>query len=351
MINGIKRKRAPRHGGEPEEASALPQSVVLSAVSAVPDYCDVIDAHVRDVIDQTDGAARSIVRQMVEVDSLAEVMVGDIGRLAGLLNRTEAHLGRVSDSNDQLVERLISFILHRDQQIRELIGQMRELGQHVTRIEEANSATGSQALDAMGGSLGEGEAGKGSPAVAGEVCRREQHLAEAAHGIGNSITDLTRRLDEALSEDVSFQNGGDLIRPAGETAMTRRLDSIANAQRDVSRMASDMLRDTANAADQVRLTSDALFRKTIGAMAHVQFQDICRQMLEHISGTVADVRRQHDDLSAYARGELEGEELLKRAIQVDDLRAKHVMSRQRTTHASLTGAESETSPEPQIELF
>jgi methyl-accepting chemotaxis protein len=203
----------------------------------------------------------------------------------------------------------------------------------------------------MADSVEAGAAGGGFAPVADEVRRLTQRSAEVAHEVGSSIADLTSRLDVVLSEDADFQDRDRRFPPAAETAMTRRLGRIASAQRDVSRMAGDILHETAHAADQVRLSSDALFKTTIGAMAHVQFQDISRQMLEHVSGAVADVRRQYEDLSAYARGELAGEEMLERAIQVEDLRAKHVMSRQRTTHASRTGAEVETTAEPQIELF
>src|SRR5206468_13071663 len=114
-----------------------------------------------------------------------------------------------------------------------------------------------------------------------------------------------------------------------ESAMTRRLAGIADAQQEMSRMVGGILQDTVNAAEQVEHSSDALTSETTGAVGHVQFQDICRQMLEHVAGAVADVRRQSEDLLGYADGAVPADQVLHRVIDVDELRSRHVMGRQR----------------------
>ena len=87
-------------------------------------------------------------------------------------------------------------------------------------------------------------------------------------------------------------------------------------------------------------------------MGHVQFQDISRQMLEHVAEAIGDVRRQSEDVLAYAEGELTADAVRDRAIRVEDLRERHVMGRQRVTHASSTGGETAApAAEPVIELF
>jgi methyl-accepting chemotaxis protein len=75
-------------------------------------------------------------------------------------------------------------------------------------------------------------------------------------------------------------------------------------------------------------------------------------MLEHVAAAVGDVRRQSEDVIAYAEGELTAEAIRDRAIRVEDLQERHVMGRQRTTHASSTGGETaQQAAEPVIELF
>lgn len=335
---------------EPEDERPR-ADVLAAALDPIPSYCDVVDAHVRDVIDQTGEAAEAIVQQLVKVDSLAEVMSGDVSQLAGTLGRTESELSHVSSSNDQLVGRLISYFLQRDFQIRNLVEQMRELDQHVKQIEEVSRATNILALNAMIEAVRAGEAGEGFSVVADEVRKLAHRSAEAAHGIGTSIGDLTAKLDGVLSDDTQFDRSPDIPPMGEETAMTRRLGGIADAQREMSEMVAGILKDTVNAAEQVQNSSAALIAETTGAVGHVQFQDISRQMLEHVQEAVADVRRQSEDVVAYAAGTLTEEELLDRVISVEALRAKHVMSRQRTTHAEHTGGAAPTDTEPLIELF
>jgi methyl-accepting chemotaxis protein len=335
---------------EPEEQN-LRADVVVAALDPVPSYCDVVDAHVRDVIEQTGDAAHAIVEQLVKVDTLAEVMAGDVSQLAGTLSRTETELSQVSASNDQLVGRLISYFLHRDFQIRTLVDQMRELDQHVKQIEEVSRATNILALNAMIEAVRAGEAGEGFSVVADEVRKLARRSAEAAQGIGSSIGDLTAKLDAVLSDDSQFDRSQDAPPMTEETAMTRRLGGIANAQREMSEMVTGILKDTVTAAEQVQRSSAALTAETTGAVGHVQFQDISRQMLEHVADAVADIRRQSEDVANYAHGVLTEEELMARVISVEDLRAKHVMSRQRTTHDTQTGGAAETGVEPLIELF
>ncbi|GAA2862943.1 hypothetical protein Acy02nite_53070 [Actinoplanes cyaneus] len=342
-----------RHSQAPEESEqrGVRGDVVAEALEPIPAFCEVIDGHVKDVIDQTGEAAHAIVQQMVKVDSLAEVMAGDVSQLAGTLTRTEKELSQVSSSNDQLVGRLISYFLYRDHQIRALVDQMRDLNEHVTQIEQVSRATNILALNAMIEAVRAGEAGEGFSVVADEVRKLAHRSSEAAHGIGSSIADLTAKLDGVLSDDTQFDRAQEFPANDEDTAMTRRLGGIANAQREMSEMVSGILRDTIAAARQVQQSSDTLVSETTQAVGHVQFQDISRQMLEHVAEAVADVRRQAEAVSGYARGEISAEAIRDGAINVEDLRAKHVMARQRFTHAAQTGIAEQDANEPLIELF
>lgn len=325
--------------------------VVAAAVDGIPAYCEVIDGHLRDVIEQTGEAAEAIVHQLVEVDSMAEAMAGDVDRLAGTLSRTEIELSRVTSSNDRLVGRLIAHFRNRDTRIRNLADQMREVDQHVKQIEQVSRATNLLALNAMVDVVRAGEAGEHFSVVADEVRDLAHRSAEAAHGIGSSIGDLTARLDGVLSDDSRFDRDTGRPPASEETVMTRRLGGIADAQREMSKMVTGILKDTVTAATQVQRSCSALIAETTGAVGHVQFQDISRQMLEHVADAVADVRRQCEDVASYCRDALTEETLLARVISVADLRAKHVMSAQRSTYAQQTGGAVNEGDEPLIELF
>ena len=349
MASLLRRLTAPTEAPAEERAH---DAVVADALRAVPEFCEVVDAHVGDVIEQTGEAAEAIVQQLVKVDSLADVMSGDVARLAGALSRTETELHQATGSNDQLVARLVRYFLYRDDKIHELVAEMRGLRQHVSEIEEVSRATNILALNAMIEAVRAGDAGEGFAVVADEVRKLADRSAKAANGIGSSISDLTTRLDAVLSDDSQWERMDDEPdRAAPDTAMTRRLTGIADAQREMSDLMAGILRDTVETAQQVRDSSDALSAETTGAVGHVQFQDITRQMLEHVAHAVADVRRQAEDVISYAEGALPAEEVRDRMISVEELRSRHVMGRQRATHASRTGGPAEADSTPVIELF
>jgi len=343
---------APSAAATEDDQQPVRAEIVAAAVRPIPEYCEVVDAHVHDVIEQTDEAARSIMEQLVKVDSMAEVMAGDVKQLAGALGRTQDQVSEVTEANDRLVDRLIRYFLHRDDQIRTLVEEMRALNQHVAEIDQVSRATNILALNAMIEAVRAGDAGEGFAVVADEVRKLADRSAKAAHGIGNSIADLSARLDAVLSDESAIDGDADIPAPSGgESAMTRRLAGIADAQQEMSKMVGGILQDTVTAAEHVRHSSDALTSETTGAVGHVQFQDICRQMLEHVAGAVEDVRRQSADVLAYAEGTVPGDEVLGRLIDVDELRNRHVMGRQRLTHAKSTGELAASDNEPAIELF
>ena len=291
-------------------------AVVSTALRALPPYCEVVDAHLHDVIDQTAEAATSILGQLATVDSLADVMAGDVARLAGAVGRTAAELSQTTALKDQLMDRLIRYFLDRDEKIRDLVGEMRGLSRHMTQ-----SGTAGQA-------------------------------AKADNDIGSTIADLTTRLDAVLTDDSQLERTDVPIEVrGGASAVAGLLQGVANTQREMSEMVAGVLQETMRAAQQVEQSSTALATETTRAIGHIQFQDISRQMIEHVVTAVADVKRQAEDVIAYAGGDVTGETLLDRMVQIDDLRTRHVMGRQRSTHAESAGADAHAGTEPAVELF
>ena len=327
--------------------------VVATALREVPSYCALIDAHLNDVIEQTGEAAHSIMSQLANVDSLAVVMAGDVAHLAGAVGRTEAELSQATARKDQLMERLIRYFLDRDEKIRDLVSEMRGLSQHVTQIEKVSQATNILALNAMIEAARAGDAGEGFAVVADEVRKLADRSAKAASGIGGTIAELTAKLDAVLSDASQFERTDVpiAVTGGGAAAVNDLLDSVTDTQREMSHMVAEILQDTVRAAQQVEQSSNALAEETTRAMGHIQFQDISRQMIEHIATAVADVQHQAEDVIAYAEGDVSSETVLDRMVSIDDLRSKHVMGRQRNTHAEATGDDGTSGTEPIIELF
>ncbi len=330
--------------------------LVAGALSAVPAYCDVVTTHLDDVVELTEQAATAIVERLSGIDALAEVMAGDVHELAQAVSHTKRQLTEVNGTTTQLVGRLIRYFIERDRQVRQLVDQVRGLGRHMVTIEEVSRATNVLALNAKIEAVRAGDAGAGFGVVADEVRKLAERSRQAARDIDTNISELTEQLHAVLEDDSAYQadEGGATpidLQEGEETTMARRLLEVDTAQRELARMINDILGDTISATSQVEQTSTTLTQHTTGAVGEIQFQDIGRQMIEHVEAAIDEVRMQVTTVSAYARGEESEEAVARPPRNVDELRGLHEMARQRSTHANATGTGHQAAALPDIELF
>ncbi|HWG99853.1 MAG TPA: methyl-accepting chemotaxis protein, partial [Pilimelia sp.] len=193
--------------------------------------------------------------------------------------------------------------------------------------------------------------------VAAEVRSLAQQSSQAATDIGTNIQQLTAKLHNVMEDDSALESdvddGVDLahLTAGAETAMAHRLGTVAEAQRAMADLVGEVLADTTRAVDQVAATSAALSESTTGAVGEIQFQDITRQVVEHVRHALDELGQQLQDARGLAEGRVQAAEVLAGVRDVDDLRHLHVMDRQRRSHAAATGGGAATTALPDIELF
>jgi methyl-accepting chemotaxis protein len=328
----------------------IEQHVIEQVLSSMPTRCDLMKAHLSDVVEHTDEAARAILERLIATDQLAGQMSAGIEEVSLAVSRTQRELGEVR-SNSEVVGQLVRFFMRRDRRIRQLVDEMRGLNQHLAAIEAVARATRILALNANIEAARAGEQGQGFAVVADEVRVLAAQSSAAAHGISASITDLTSRLDLVLADDdLAGGEGGD-IGAGADTPINRRLTSIETVQRELATAMDAVLEHTVSATRHVTEVSQELSINTTGAVGEVQFQDIGRQLIEHVVTAVDGIRQQTDDVAAYAAGRSTAAEIIQRVPPVDDQRTTHVMKRQRATHASITGNADTADNQAAIELF
>ncbi|MBG0818602.1 methyl-accepting chemotaxis protein [Planomonospora sp. ID82291] len=351
---GLSRWLTPRRDRTAEPARPAGEAI-SRALSPLPAYCDVMAAHLKDVADYTEEAAMATLERMQQVDALAGAMADDVDGLARAVDMTQRQLSEMGESNSRLVLGLIGYFAQRDRRVGVLVEEMRDLNRHVAAIEAVSRATNVLALNAKIEASRAGEAGRGFSVVADEVRQLAEQSSRAAHDIGSSIKELTDRLHLAIADDSAIDTGAaavpELEGASGEqSAITRRLLGVIDTQHKLTEMFTGVLTDTVDAAGRVAQTSSALTDSTTGAVGEIQFQDISRQMLEHVGVAVEEVQRQVADVVGYVEGERAEQDLLT-DLSVDDLRERHVMARQRVNHAAATGQAAVAVALPAIELF
>lgn len=343
------RIRRSTHRNEPPPRH-LEEEVIEQALSSVPAHCDLMKAHLSNVVDHTDDAARAIIERLVVTDELATQMGHGVDEVEHAVEQTLRELGQVR-SNGEMVGQLVRFFIHRDHRMRVLVDEMRGLSRHIAAIEAVSRSTRILSLNANIEAARAGEEGRGFAVVADEVRRLAEQSSAAAKGIGASITDLTSRLHAVLADDSAPEDGDVNAVPDVDTPIMRRLTSIEASQQELAAAMDAVLEGTVSATRQVTEISHALSANTMGAVGEVQFQDIGRQLVEHVASAVDDLRRQTDDVMEYAAGRYTAEEILQRLLVIDDQRATHVMDRQRETHATVVGNTRAGEDVASIELF
>ena len=339
----------PTRPSEPPERH-LDEKVIEQALSPLPAQCDLMKAHLTDVVDQTDAAARAIIERLITTDELATQMSQGVDAVSHAVSQTQRELGQVR-SNGEMVGQLVRFFIQRDHRMQQVVAEMRGLSRHIAAIEAVSRATRILALNANIEAARAGKHGLGFAVVADEVRTLADQSSTVAKEIGDTIAELSGRLDAVLADDGTVEvDNGDLVVDV-DTPIMRRLTSIETGQHELAETMDAVLADTVRATRQVTEVSRALSANTTGAVGEVQFQDIGRQLVEHVISAVEDVQQQADDVAAYASGRCTADEILERVRAVDDQRATHVMARQRETHAAVVGGANADNSLAAIELF
>ena len=109
--------------------------------------------------------------------------------------------------------------------------------------------------------------------------------------------------------------------------------------------------ELATAAARIVTRAGRLSEHGTRAVAGVQFEDIGRQMIGHITEAVDDLRYQLVRLGGYIDGELDTDAVRASIRGVEQLRDRHVMDSQRAAHALAMGEQHVVVQTPTVELF
>jgi methyl-accepting chemotaxis protein len=136
-----------------------------------------------------------------------------------------------------------------------------------------------------------------------------------------------------------------------EAALTARLHSVAQQQRGLVERLDDFASRVDGAAHDLVLNSGTVHGLTTNMMAELQFQDITRQMIEHVVGTLDDLGGQFTAVSGVLAGGQDAGAMAELEASMERIRSGYVMARQHQTHAEVTGAQFDSHGAPAIELF
>jgi methyl-accepting chemotaxis protein len=333
---------APQPEREPEAEERVATHVAAEVAGELQRYTEVSDILRRQVdgaVDETEGAALSIVSRLQELD-------GAVRGLMAMIAEAEHRMATLTETgsadvvaNRHAVQDLRARIADRTQQIRadreiyarvsaEADGFVAAVG----AITQIAAQTRLLALNATIEAARAGEAGKGFAVVAAEVRTLAGEVARVAGGVGEGLGRLREILQARLSDALDTAAEDALVGSASDKARA--------AEEGFARLAAEgqeVLRTTRGSGDSVGTA-------TLAALGAVQFQDIVRQRLEQVGDSL-------QRMGLHAAWLAEALQARRDIERVEDaliapMQAAYVMQSQRDAHGRGGGGGA-----PAIELF
>ena len=340
---------------EEREKMRLVADEVAGELLAVKTFDDVVRNQLDGVVDQTESAAFDMTQRLQTIDQV-------VGRLDNFVTRTtNESLQRIEDSeasiaqNRAMIGKMTEYIQRRiaaaetdQQRVSQVVAEARALESLVQLIRDIAAQTNLLALNAAIEAARAGEAGRGFAVVADEVRKLSQESDKAVTRINQGIQAVATTIEEQFSDALSTQ----------QVDKERAILKVFSEQMaELSRSYEEATENVKNVLATVQECSTELSSMFMDTLASVQFQDVTRQQLEHVSAALRRLDSHAimlaERLRAFENPQIDFTPLSEHLSAMFD---QYVMSQQRDTHLrTLSGGSSARagagSEGPKVELF
>lgn len=289
----------------------------------------ILTGQLGDVVSVTEEAAFGVMQGVLAIDDETSGLVALSAELDALVAQCQQGADTVlaaSDGASEEVAHLVGVVTDRDAAVLELIGQVRSLDQDIEAVNAIAKTTALLALNAKIEAARAGEAGRGFSVVADEVRELSSQSSLAAETIRAGIARVTGLMEERLG--VGGESGD-----VGTAAyVAQRLESLAQSQRSAAQTLADSGRGIEGAARSVATSVASLSGRTSEVLARAQFQDMTRQSVEGVVGSMDGLSSNLGTLRDHLAGTADSAALAALDDAVEALFASYVSARQRQVH-------------------
>jgi len=335
-------------GGEPPvsapAATSAPADVaqVADELGLYRELLDLLRAQTRNVSDETEGAAYTILSCLTQIDKRVQDMIsylnetGASEKVAALIGRAETGMDgnrlllkafRESHENAaEMSRQQLSAIQTMTVNLLEVAGKVRKISRQTNMLAINAAIEASRA----------GKFGRGFAVVAVEVKELAHSSDEAAVAIQTGIAQLERAIGVSMSNQMMEREAFDRI-SENISDITENLDSLVGHQHEV--------------LEKIQQESALVSQPIVDLMGSIQFQDITRQQLQHVNEAMDSLSDHSDHLkSCLLNGSLD-QGLVSLRSKLDNMMEGYVMSQQRNIHQQLAGHGCVEDKGAVIELF
>jgi methyl-accepting chemotaxis protein len=236
------------------------------------------------VAEETENAARAIMTQLQSIDvaviSLLEYMHSSYNNVVTVVARTEQSIKDNRSIIVDFLERRSGDILASEARLSKIEGMATSLASATNSIRAIARQTNMLALNATIEASRAGEFGAGFAVVATEVKTLAKRSDEAAQEIGAGIESLREAIRNSLVLEVKCRVNNEQTELGGVSS------SIGELTLQTEKLSAYEL----EVLDRVQSESERIGDSVVQLIGSIQFQDVIRQRLEHLS-KISDLAR------------------------------------------------------------
>jgi methyl-accepting chemotaxis protein len=306
-----------------------------------------------DAINQeTERSAIDIMNRLQAIDEVISDLVKVVTSAAHKSEEIAQSGGKNIDSNLQLVETLNQFMQDKiteseDDRVRisTVVHEAQSLAALVDIIRSISSQTNLLALNAAIEAARAGDVGRGFAVVADEVRKLSSQTNTAVTKIQHGIDDVANSIEHQFQEKLDHSTVKE--QRAVLEAFAKHLDSMGSSY-------ASMLKSDEESVVKLTAVSQILSKLFIEVLGSVQFQDVTRQQIELVQGSLSRLDSHMAEMVELLRSTDQSSSASIKA-HIDEIYQGYVMDTQRDVHNSAVKGKSETTAEApalqKIELF
>jgi methyl-accepting chemotaxis protein len=307
--------------------------VVTRELGHYKELLGILRDQIANVNVETEGAALDILTRLNEIDRLIQDMIaflnhaGMSDKMVDLMDRTEARL----TANRRLLD---EFRASRDDaavasqarlgEVQEMVAELnRVVGQVRTISKQTNMLAFNAAIEASRA----GQFGKGFAVVASEVKQLSRDSDQAALDIQGGIL----RLQKAINVSM------DTIVHKRLEAERKGFEAIADSMSELTEDLERIMGHQRNVLVKIQEASEMIAHPIMALIGSIQFQDITRQELQHVSRGIEFVEGHSGQLREVLEDAGKDHDPGSTQAAITELMAHYVMSQQRNIHSAAIG--------------
>ena len=323
---------------------------VAGELQSFPAFNQVVCNQLAGVATETEAAALTIMERLQAVDGLISDLQQYVGKssressevLAGSESRLEANRSLIGSMQTHIQARIDA---SREEQARitHVVNEARSLESLVDLIKNIAGQTNLLSLNAAIEAARAGEQGRGFAVVADEVRKLSDQTSDAVSHIRDGILKVASSIENEFREKIAN---------ASLNSETQALEQFANQLTEMGDRYAELVNREGDMLTQIDQTSSSLSMMFMEVMASIQFQDVTRQQVEHVTAALHRLDSHLAILQRQLTDPATPVEFKPLATHLNEMFDGYVMDTQRNQHSRATNAGAKPAGGgPKVELF